>query len=288
MRTLTVRRRKVLTGCTAKARVYIEDPENPEITIDRTPCRKLGELKNGGEQSFAIGDEAAKIYVIADRLTKGLSGEYFQLPEGDEDVVLTGQYQTTLGGGLFQFDNNETADVLKARKKKTVIGAIILVVALAVGLSAGRVCGGGAARKLVSAPKDFSSDGMTITLDKGFAEDSVLGFTACYRSKDVYVLALKEAFDSFPGAEQLSLEEYGKIILEGNELTDVQLTTFDGIPGFEYENFDEDSGDTFHDRTFLYKTDDAFWMIQFLTYKETFSGVEKEINGWAKTVRFEQ
>ena len=78
MRQLTVRRRKVFNAFAAKARVYIEDPYHPEITIEGTPCRKLGDMKNGGELSASIGDEAVRLFIIADKLSKSYSGDYYQ------------------------------------------------------------------------------------------------------------------------------------------------------------------------------------------------------------------
>ena len=287
MRNLTIRRRKVYSGCLAKAKIYIEDPENSELTIGGTPCRKLGQLKIGGELSVPIGNETTKIYVIADKLSKEYSNEYYQLPEGEEDVVLTGQFQMTPGGSMYRFDENESAGIQKSRKKNSTVGVIILILALALGIAAGRIISGGVTKNRNQTAKEFSSQGMTVTLTKEFKEDSVMGFDASYRSKDVYVLALRERFEEAEGAEKLSLEEYGKIILEVNELPDVQIDSFGGIPGFEYD-YDDDDGQTYHDRTYLYKTDDSFWMIQFITFKESFAKYESAFGKWAASVRFDQ
>ena len=272
-------------GCAGKIKIYIEDPASTEIIIDKTPCRKLGILKNGGEQAFTIGNEEAKIYVIADRLSKGYWREYYQLPEGEEDIVLTGQIQMTPGGNMFRFDDNDSSGIQKFRKKGTVIGVIVLIFAIAVGIAVGRVLSGGMVKDRIRQYKEFSSNGMTITLGKDFSEDCVIGFTSCYRNKDVCVLALREAFADAEGLEDLTLQEYGELVLEANELFDVRLNTFEGILGFEYDYEDED-GHSYHDRSFLYKTDDSFWLIQFIAFREVFSQYEV-INGWANSVRFD-
>lgn len=287
MRQLTVRRRKVFNAFAAKARVYIEDPYHPEITIEGTPCRKLGDLKNGGELSVLIGDESVRLFVIADKLTKSYSGDYYQIPEGSDDIVLTGQYQMTPGGNLFRFDDNDTPGIQTHRKKRTVVATILLVAALIIGLCAGRLISGGLFRNRAPKPEDFTLNGMTITLTKDFTEDNVMGFTSSYRSKDVYALALREAFLEAEGLKELSLEEYRDLLMEVNELADARADTFDGIPGFEYDYEDED-GNAYHDRTFVYRTDDSFWMIQFITFREAFSKYEATVNGWAKSVRFGQ
>ena len=50
MRNLTIVRRKSFVACLAKMKVYIEDPASNELVINKIPCRKLGELKNGEEK----------------------------------------------------------------------------------------------------------------------------------------------------------------------------------------------------------------------------------------------
>ena len=287
MRQLTIRRRKVFNAFAAKAKVYIEDPYHPEITIAGTPCRKLGDMKNGGELSASIGDEAVRLFIIADKLSKSYSGDYYQIPEGSDDIVLTGQYQVTPGGNMFRFDDNDSPGIQTHRKKRTVIATVILIAALIIGLCTGRLISGRLFRNSSPEPKEFTSSGMTVTLTKDFTEDNVMGFTYSCRSKDVYMLALREAFSEAEGLKDLTLDEYRDILLEVNELTDARVDTFDGIPGFEYDYEDED-GNAYHDRTYVYRTDESFWMIQFITFREAFSKYETTINGWAKSVRFDQ
>ena len=112
--------------------------------------------------------------------------------------------------------------------------------ALIIGLCAGRLISGRLFRNSSPEPKEFTSSGMTVTLTKDFTEDNVMGFTYSCRSKDVYMLALREAFSEAEGLKDLTLDEYRDILLEVNELTDARVDTFDGIPGFEYDYEDED------------------------------------------------
>jgi len=86
MRNLTIKRTKSFVACLIKLKVYIEDPSSNEMKINNISCRKLGDLKNGEEKTFLIGDNAAKVFVIADSLSKGFCNEYYSLPEGQEDV----------------------------------------------------------------------------------------------------------------------------------------------------------------------------------------------------------
>lgn len=119
MRNLIIKRTKSSVGCLMKMKVYIEDPAG-ELTINDTPCRKLGDLKNGEERTFPIGSEAVKVFVISDKLSKDYCNEYYQLPEGQEDISLSGKNKfNPASGNAFRFDNNESEGIATNRKKGT-------------------------------------------------------------------------------------------------------------------------------------------------------------------------
>ena len=140
MRKLTIKRTKSFVACLAKMKVYIEDPTANELLIGDVPCRKLGDLKNGEEKTFEIGDGAAKIFVIADKLSKNFCNEFYELPEGQEDIFLTGKnYFNLASGNAFRFDNNESAAALENRKRGTGKGVVVLIVAIIVGFIVGFV-----------------------------------------------------------------------------------------------------------------------------------------------------
>ena len=286
MRKLTIKRRKVYAGSLSKIRFYVEDPLAEEITINKTPCRKLGELKNGEEATFEIGNDAVRIFSVSDKLSKNYSSECYQLPAGSEDLTLNGQCQASPGGTFFQFDDNNSTGVTSKRKRNTIIGLVILVVALLAGMFGGKLITGGLLNSSRSADKEFSSHGMNITLTKAFSEDSAVGFTTCFSSKDVMILALKEPFSMAAGAENLTLDDYAELVLENNEMPLSEKKDYNGIPGFEYDYKDDDTGNTYHYHSYLYKSDDAFWVVQFVTFREKFAAYEARINKWAQSVSF--
>lgn len=108
MRNLTIKRKKSFAACLTKMKVYIEDLTSNTIVISGIPCRKLGELKNGEEKTFQIGEQAARIFVIADTLSKEFCNDYYQLSEGQENVFLSGKNKLNPAiGNAFRFDNND-------------------------------------------------------------------------------------------------------------------------------------------------------------------------------------
>ena len=134
MRKLTIKRTKTFVACIAKMKVYVEDHSASELTISDVPCRKLGELKNGEEKTFEIGNEAVKIFVIADQLSKDYCNDMYELPEGEEDVVLTGKNRFNMAtGNAFRFDNNNSHAVNANRERGMGKGMIVLIIAIVVG-----------------------------------------------------------------------------------------------------------------------------------------------------------
>ena len=138
MRKLTIKRTKSFVACLMKVKIYIEDQYSSEMVINDTPCRKLGDLKNGEEKTFEIDEKAAKIFVIADKMSKDYCNEFYELPEGYEDITLSGKnHFNPANGNAFRFDNNESENALANRKRGTRKGTIVMIVAIIIGIAIG-------------------------------------------------------------------------------------------------------------------------------------------------------
>lgn len=285
MRNLTIKRAKRFVGCLGKMKVYIEDAAASEITINGTPCRKLGILKNGGEETFTIEERAAKVYVIGDKLSKDMCNDFYQLPEGAEDIVLTGKniYNPTIGNP-FIFDGNENEEVKKNRKKNKTRGIVFILICAAIGFAIGLFSGLMSEDTAESRPKDFSVAGLNITLTEGFREVKQEGFPACFESSEVAVISVKEDFASAEGLSELTVQKYGEFIMDNNSYDHMRMYSEGDRTYIEYET--EPVDETYFYFLSIYKTDDAFWMVNFAVpvgkkaeYIDTF----KE---WANTVSF--
>ncbi len=285
MRNLTIKRTKSFVACLVKLKIYIEDPVSSDIVINNIPCRKLGELKNGEEKAFEISERAAKVFVIADKLSKDYCNEYYQLPEGEWDIALTGRNKfNPAGGNAFRFDNNDSAEVKANRKKGTTIGLIVLIAAIVVGLVVGNLIGKGVTVKTIE-PKTFSYDKMSITLTEEFEKTDMEGFTVAYGSKDVAVFAIKEPFSLQEDAESLTLKEYANIVIEKNN-RDATVKEKDGLTCFEFDYLNPETKEAYLYFAYVYKSEDAFWLVQFAVLKENSDTYEEKIGEWAKSVEF--
>lgn len=288
MRNLTIKREKSFVGSLAKMKVYIEDPTSNEICINDISCRKIGDLKNGEEKTFQINEQEAKVYVIADKLSKNYCNEFYQLPAGQEDVFLSGKNKfNPANGNAFRFDNNESEENIANRKRGTRKGLLILIVAAIVGAVVSYSITSNLFSNKTPDPKDFSSNGMTITLTDEFVKTDVENYTVAYDSKNVAVFALKEAFALADGFQDYTLEQYGNLVLQNNNLSASKLQNLEGLTEFEYEFTNPDTKDTYKYFSFVYKADDAFWLVQFATLTENVDEYSPKILEWAKTVSFE-
>ena len=288
MRNLTIKREKSFVGSLAKMKVYIEDPTSNEICINDISCRKIGDLKNGEEKTFQIDEQEAKIYVIADKLSKNYCNEFYQLPAGQEDVFLSGKNKfNPANGNAFRFDNNESEETIASRKRGARKGLLILIAAPIVGAVIGYSITSNLFPNKTPDPKDFSSNGMTITLTDEFVKTDVENYTVAYDSKNVVVFALKEAFTLAEGFQDYTLEQYGNLVLQNNNLSSSKIEDKEGLIGFEYEFTNPDTKDTYKYFSFVYKSNDAFWLVQFATLTENVDEYSSKIIEWAKTISFE-
>ena len=280
MRNLIITREKSFVGCFGIMKVYIEDPLNPEIKINNTPCRKLGTLKNGEQKSFPIDDNSAKVFVIADKLSKNFYNEFFDLPAGNFDVAVKGKnHYNPFAGNPFRFEGTANEEVLANRKRTKKKSYIIMAIALVVGILWGIV--GSFFGSEAVAPEIFTREGMSITLTNEFMYVPQDGFTVCYGSEDYAVFAVKEEFTLFD--KKISLYEYAGYAVAGS---DIEVADYEGLVCFEYVTESEDGTEYCYFAT-AFETADAFWLVQFASETEQYEEAFPIFVEWAKSVSFE-
>ena len=116
MRELTIRRKNAMTSCLVRVNLYIEDNENPEITIRGYNCRKVGEIKNNAEMVAEIDEAQHTIFAVGDIFFKD-SASMIVIPAGDKDVMISGKCSfALLQGNPFVFDQSITYAKSKAKQ----------------------------------------------------------------------------------------------------------------------------------------------------------------------------
>lgn len=287
MRSLTIKRRKSFVGCAMKLKVYIEDYSSHDLVISDIPLRKLGDIKNGEQKTFEVDDTPARVYVIADKLSKGYCNEYYTLPEGSDNIYLEGACKyNPLNGNAFRFDNNNSEEVIKNRKKNMRKGAIVLAVCCVVGFIFGLISGFNSYEPDV-ADETFSADGMSITLTDEFKKTSFDAYNIVIASEEVVVFGLKEDFSLLEGFENYSTREYAELVIQNNELEATEVTEVDGLTCFTYDFVNPQDSTEYVYYAYTFKIDGAFWLVQFSLEAENAEKYSDAIKGWASTIAFD-
>lgn len=288
MRNLTIKREKSFVACLATMKVYIEDPQSGQLMINNVLCRKLGELKNGEEKTFLIENESVKVFVIADKLSKNYCNEYYQIDAGDYDVMLVGRNRLNLANGnAFRFHNNNRSDVIETHKKSSKKGIIVMACAFLVGVLLGLfIINFGRIFPKNPSPKVFRADEMEITLTDEFKvkeEDRVL---ASFNTNEIIVFITKEDFSTYENLREYTVPQYGNIYVRllGLYDTPVNIDHDNNLVFFTYERTDNNL--TYHNTVFIYKTDEAFFRVQFVTDKKDVEKYKESIFTFAKSVSF--
>ena len=130
----------------------------------------------------------------------------------------------------------------------------------------------------------FTAGELTLTLTNRFFESEYEGYDVVFDSSKVAVFALKEEFTDEFGAEK-TLNDYAELVIAANEMKDVTVQTKDGLTYFNYKS--DVDGDEYTYYAFVYKTDDAFWMVQFACDSKS---ADKQVDNffkYAKSVSFQ-
>jgi hypothetical protein len=136
-------------------------------------------------------------------------------------------------------------------------------------------------------PLTFTKAGFSITLTSEFAEASAPAYTVYYESGTAGVAVLKEDFTMFEAAgvsTDITLNEYAQIVMSAND-THADINVRNGITYFEYER--SISGSDFAYLVTVFKSGDAFWLVQFFSETMDYSGLRDDFFRWAASVEFD-
>lgn len=128
--------------------------------------------------------------------------------------------------------------------------------------------------------KIFSKSGLTITLNDKFNVKEMVSYTAAFDSESIGVLALKEEQSLF-GNKTFSLKEYAELVIANNKL-DTTVKGTDNLTGFTFEN--HVNGKDYIIFATVYKSIDAYWLMQFTCESTKFEGLKSTIIQYAKSV----
>ncbi len=101
---------------------------------------------------------------------------------------------------------------------------------------------------------------------------------------------MKEPFYSINAAgyspQSMTLSDYARIVKNNNHLS-TSIQTKDGLTYFEWTAKHPSQNVDFSYMGVVFKSDDAFWLVQFGTYSHLYDGYKDDFIKWAKSVEFE-
>lgn len=249
-------------------------------------CKRYCEIKAGEERTFNVDQN---------------DGELFAVLENGEERQILGKYKLENSGEklfLSQKGKDKLSNIpeyeFSERKKRTNRfsrldgGVKALILVLAVVFILGSIIGGvllsNYYEKRSRKPKEFDLGEMTITIGKSFVKDN--------RNKELYaafytpescVLISKVKYEDYPELKEISAVDYCEGIKAFNKNTTSVIVVEDGLTYFVYESQDEFGGKhKFH--FYAYKTEEAFWVVQFGSLLDKADYWEPCYHDWAKSV----
>lgn len=284
MRELSIRRANSYVDMLETLNVYMEDPATGDTLINGIYCRKIGELANGERKIFEIEETQAKVFAITDNARQDVCNEYYQLPEGASPVFLSGQNMIhPTDGHTFRFDQNMKIRRRMSRKKRRILtgisivaGCLLLCAAIAFFVS------------LIPTgePKTFTHRDMSITLTDEFRKTKVDMWDVAYKTTDVVVGAKRQGFYANPGLKYYSAIQYADAVMRKSGIDSTIQIRPGELTYFVFSEQSKDEGITYRFYCYVYKTTDAFWIVEFCVPEEQVSRYEKTIAEWARSVDF--
>lgn len=184
------------------------------------------------------------------------------------------------------------SDLETIQEKRRNILIIAVIAAFVICLVLGIIYGISAWKTMHGGPKEkvFGRAGMSVTLTDEFwkvDEQTVQedGYDAIFTSEEVGVMALKSSFTVLDELAALTTEQYAVYIITNSGITSQGVKTEDGMTHFEYDS-EGDDGKTYRYYSYVYKSDSAFWVVQFAVAVDQVPEYEARIRQWAKTVKF--
>ena len=282
MRYLTIKIAKKFSSFNKSATFYVEDHENYNTLIGDIPYRQLGVIKNGEEKTFQIEEGAVRLCAVTGANGGKSVNDFCAVPAGTENAVLYGEL---LNGHVF-FENDFSPQTVEKRKSKDQNKKLAGAFALLFGIFFGVYSIVTAVMfSLANSEKTFKVNDMSITLTRSFVEMEDEESDFYFSSGKVYVWGkLSDVMPSYVTARVFAeniLKQYGKLGF-------ANIYSKDGLLYFGFDYKDKDTEAEYYCYGFVYKHNNRFLLIEFVTEKENRERYREDILEWAKSVQFEE
>ena len=136
------------------------------------------------------------------------------------------------------------------------------------------------------ADKVFAVEDLRITLTDAFTEVYREGYAMCYAADRANVVTLKEEFSLAEGLEEMTTEEYARELIVGTGRDPDATPVLRDGERIHYDYKETVGDETYFYMTYLYKTDEAFWVVQFAAALQDEEEYRPLFARWASGVSF--
>ena len=136
--------------------------------------------------------------------------------------------------------------------------------------------------------KEYSTDGLTITMEDGMVKKDILAANIYYEGQKVVFSAIKETFETLEQVEinkDSTIGEYLDAVMAANK-SDYEILKDDGLIYFTYEK--EVSERNFYYLSSVVKGNDAFWLTTFACESKNKAEYALKFIEWSKTIKVDQ
>jgi hypothetical protein len=134
-----------------------------------------------------------------------------------------------------------------------------------------------------SREKEYIVSDMSITLTGGFTQQSANGALTAFGSRKVGVFVSRD--DLSITTMNMDTVQYAALVIAANGFTDSKIEDDDGITYFIAKQTN-DKGISLLHYTYVYKSEDAFWLVQFAVREGQAGSQLENISKWAHSVKF--
>ena len=266
--------------------LYVED-ENGSEQIDGVNCRRLCRLQNGKERTVDICCSEVRLFVMVTRKNQTVCIGQTTIPSGSDNLKITGICQQLLSKEpAFAFFAKENEGVKYSKVsgpvKLLIVGVVMVLCLIAIHLYYPIMYH---IYSISKVPAVFETEDMSITLTKAFVKVDDENFYDRYASgSGCLVRVIREEFEKYPQLSGIDADEYCNLAQKANGDSGIPISHTDGLTYFVVKDIVNERETIFY--MFAYKTDDAFWLIQFGGYADEADYWIDSFVDFAKSVEF--
>ena len=263
-----------------KPSVYINSPDG-EVMFDGIGCKKVGTLGFRSQLTFNAPSDAVEIFLAFENGSDAPELVKYQIPEGQSDVEMnvSGKSITDIGFSNYERRSNIFSRMDGGKRVLLIIAAVVVFIILIHGLSHTN----NFLRSISKIPEAFETDDMSITLSRAFVKVRQEDFYAFYMTRSCSVVITKESFEDIPELKNVDFDEYCEMCIKANPAVTPALVNREGLTYFVFEQQWEE---LYKYHVYVYRTDDAYWLVQFSTKAADYNYWSDCYNEWAKSVEF--